>query len=149
MSLKSSRWGSRSQGMFPLRHHHTRWHSECRSLTQRTRSLTLLLALAFLASNLLSLALTHQLPDDPYNLARNYGWYLHLAGVVSVFGVIGCLRVCFPLKFPVWTLQNRKLTSAQEHAQSLLLFAHYLTLDTLLSSIPRLLLLTTFSLSHL
>jgi hypothetical protein len=50
-------------------------------------------AIATLASNILSSLLFHQLPDDPYHLASNLGWYLHFANVLSVFGFIGAVRV--------------------------------------------------------
>ena len=65
-------------------------------LIQRNRTITLVVALATLTSNILSSVLFHQLPDDPYHLGRNFGWYLHFANVLSVFGLIGALRVCFP-----------------------------------------------------
>jgi hypothetical protein len=58
-----------------------------------TRTVTLVVAIATLTSNALSSALFSQLPDDPYHLASKFGWYLHLANVLSVFGFIGALRV--------------------------------------------------------
>lgn len=61
----------------------------------RARAITLLVALATLTSNTLSSLLFAQLPDDPYHLARTFGWYLHFANVGSVFGFIGALRVSF------------------------------------------------------
>ncbi|CAD6444206.1 128dd651-2ed3-4341-8248-d2037de41997 [Sclerotinia trifoliorum] len=94
-----------------------------RSITS-TRSTTLLIAFLSLTSNILSSIFVHQLPDDPFHLATNYGMYLHFANVMSVFGVIGGLR---------------------RHALSILCFSTYLLLDTLLSTIPRLLLLTLLS----
>ena len=57
------------------------------------RTITLVVAIATLTSNILSLVLFHQLPDDPYHLASNFGWYLHFANVLSVFGFIGAVRV--------------------------------------------------------
>jgi hypothetical protein len=57
------------------------------------RTITLVVAIATLASNILSSVLFHQLPDDPYHLASNFGWYLHFANVLSVFGFIGAVRV--------------------------------------------------------
>jgi hypothetical protein len=59
------------------------------------RTVTLVVAIATLTSNTLSSLLFHQLPDDPYHLASNFGWYLHFANILSVFGFIGALRVCF------------------------------------------------------
>jgi Co/Zn/Cd efflux system component len=58
------------------------------------RTITLVVAVATLTSNVLSSLLFHQLPDDPYHLASNFSWYLHFANVLSVFGFIGALRVC-------------------------------------------------------
>jgi hypothetical protein len=58
------------------------------------RTITLTIALATLTSNILSSLLAAQLPDDPYHLAVNFGWYLHFANILSVFGFIGALRVC-------------------------------------------------------
>ncbi|KAG0650446.1 hypothetical protein D0Z07_2949 [Hyphodiscus hymeniophilus] len=87
---------------------------------RRNRTITLCVAIATLASNIISSVLFHQLPDDPLHLARNFGWYLHLANVLSVFGFIGALR---------------------EHALSIAIFANYLILDTILCSIPRFLVL--------
>lgn len=94
-----------------------------RDLLQRNRTVTLVVALATLMSNILSSVLFHQLPDDPYHLARNFGWYLHFANVLSVFGFIGALRVCL-LSICFHTLSTRpqnylsKLeTRAMESAQ--------------------------------
>ena len=64
-------------------------------MIERNRTITLVVALATLTSNILSSVLFRQLPDDPFHLARNFGWYLHFANVLSVFGFIGALRVCF------------------------------------------------------
>ncbi|KAK0105250.1 hypothetical protein ONS95_004361 [Cadophora gregata] len=89
-----------------------------------TRTITLIVALATLASNVLSALFFYQLPDDPYHLANNFGWYLHFANLLSVFGFIGALR---------------------QHAPSVAIFANYLILDTLLSTIPRFLLLLTIT----
>jgi hypothetical protein len=50
-------------------------------------------ALSTLSSNVLSSVLFSQLPDDPYHLAGNFGWYLHFANILSLFGFIGSLRV--------------------------------------------------------
>ncbi|KAH8594102.1 hypothetical protein B0O99DRAFT_595812 [Bisporella sp. PMI_857] len=87
----------------------------------RSRTITLAVALATLTSNVLSSLLSSQLPDDPYHLAANYRWYLHIANIGSVFGFVGALR---------------------QHAPSIALFANYLLLDTLLSAIPRIALLS-------
>ncbi|KAE8454522.1 hypothetical protein EG329_000145 [Mollisiaceae sp. DMI_Dod_QoI] len=87
----------------------------------RSRTITLIVAVATLTSNTLSSVLFAQLPDDPFHLASNFGWYLHLANILSVFGFIGALR---------------------QHALSIAIFANYLILDTILCSVPRLLLLT-------
>ncbi|KUJ09280.1 uncharacterized protein LY89DRAFT_598036, partial [Mollisia scopiformis] len=99
-----------------------------RKLTENaTRSITLIVALATLTSNTLSSLLFAQLPDDPFHLANNFGWYLHFANILSVFGFIGALR---------------------QHPLSIAIFANYLILDTILCSIPRFLLLgllNTFS----
>ncbi|KAG4412301.1 hypothetical protein IFR04_014560 [Cadophora malorum] len=89
-----------------------------------TRTITLIVALATLASNILSALFFYQLPDDPYHLASNFGWYLHFANLLSVFGFIGALR---------------------QHAPSVAIFANYLILDTLLSTVPRFLLLLTIT----
>jgi len=59
------------------------------------KTITLLIALATLASNTLSAVLVAQIPDDRYYLVRSFGWYLHGANVISVFGLIGALRVGF------------------------------------------------------
>lgn len=61
---------------------------------QRNRAITLVVAIATLMSNVLSSVLVSQLPDDPFHLARNLGWYLHFANILSVFGFIGAVRVC-------------------------------------------------------
>ncbi|TGO10891.1 hypothetical protein BTUL_0122g00010 [Botrytis tulipae] len=95
-----------------------------RSSLTSSRSTTLLIAFLSLTSNTLSSIFFHQLPDEPFHLAVNYGLYLHFANVMSVFGVIGALR---------------------KHSLSILCFSNYLLLDTLLSAIPRLLLLTLLS----
>ncbi|KAH7390143.1 hypothetical protein BKA64DRAFT_710701 [Cadophora sp. MPI-SDFR-AT-0126] len=89
-----------------------------------TRTITLIVALATLTSNVLSALFFYQLPDDPYHLASNFGWYLHFANLLSVFGFIGALR---------------------QHAPSVAIFANYLILDTILSTIPRFLLLLTIT----
>ncbi|RAL64867.1 hypothetical protein DID88_001463 [Monilinia fructigena] len=89
--------------------------------TYSSRTSTLLIATLFLASTTLSTFFIHQLPDDPLHLALHYGAYLHFANVMSIFGVIGAWK-----KNPL----------------SIHLFSTYLLLDTLLSCIPRLLLLT-------
>lgn len=60
------------------------------------RTITLVVAIATLTSNVLSSLLFAQLPDDAYHLASNFSWYLHFANVLSVFGFIGALRVCAP-----------------------------------------------------
>lgn len=86
----------------------------------RSRTVTIVVALATLTTNAFSLLLCYHLPDDPYHLAQNFGWYLHFANVLSVFGFIGALR---------------------QHALSIAIFANYLILDTILCSIPRFLLL--------
>jgi hypothetical protein len=57
------------------------------------RTITLVVALATLTSNILSSLLFSQLPDDPFHLASNFRWYLHFANVLSVFGFVGSLRV--------------------------------------------------------
>jgi hypothetical protein len=57
------------------------------------RTITLVVAIATLTSNVLSSILFAQLPDDAYHLASNFSWYLHFANVLSVFGFIGALRV--------------------------------------------------------
>jgi len=87
----------------------------------RARAITLLVALATLTSNTLSSLLFAQLPDDPYHLARTFGWYLHFANVGSVFGFIGALR---------------------QHPLSISIFSTYLLLDTTLFSIPRFILVS-------
>ncbi|CZS98220.1 uncharacterized protein RCO7_08918 [Rhynchosporium graminicola] len=89
-----------------------------------TRTVTLIVALATLTSNILSAVFFYQLPEDPYHLAGNFGWYLHVANLLSVFGFIGALR---------------------QHAPSVAIFANYLLLDTLLSSIPRFFILLTIT----
>jgi len=89
-----------------------------------TRTITLIVATATLTSNILSAVFFYQLPDDPYHLASNFGWYLHFANLLSVFGFIGALR---------------------QHAPSVAIFANYLILDTLLSTIPRFLILLTIT----
>ncbi|RQM07113.1 hypothetical protein DH86_00003458 [Scytalidium sp. 3C] len=61
----------------------------------RSRAVTLIVALAALTSNTLSALLFHQLPDDPYHLASTFGWYLHFANLLSIFGLIGALRLAF------------------------------------------------------
>ncbi|KAF4626174.1 hypothetical protein G7Y89_g11984 [Cudoniella acicularis] len=87
----------------------------------KARTITLVVAVATLTSNTLSSILFHQLPDDPYHLASNFGFYLHFANILSVFGFIGALR---------------------QHALSISIFANYLLLDTILCAIPRFLILT-------
>jgi hypothetical protein len=87
----------------------------------RSRTITLVVAVATLTSNTLSSILFTQLPDDPYHLANNFSWYLHFANVLSVFGFIGALR---------------------QHALSVALFSNYLILDTILCTIPRFLIVS-------
>ncbi|KAH6674674.1 hypothetical protein B0J14DRAFT_19700 [Halenospora varia] len=87
----------------------------------RSRTITLAVAIATLASNTLSSILFLHLPDDPLHLASNFGWYLHFANILSVFGCIGAMR---------------------KHALSIAIFANYLLLDTILFAIPRFLILT-------
>jgi hypothetical protein len=78
------------------------------------RTITLMVAIATLASNILSSVLFHQLPDDPYHLASNFGWYLHFANVLSVFGFIGAVRVgLFPITNPP---RDGKLESFEDDA---------------------------------
>ncbi|KAK2624686.1 hypothetical protein QTJ16_005879 [Diplocarpon rosae] len=92
-----------------------------------SRATTLLVAVGTLTSNLLSALFFYQLPDDPYHLVKYFGWYLHLANLLSVFGFVGALR---------------------QHGPSVAIFANYLILDMLLSSIPRVIILfsvTSFS----
>jgi hypothetical protein len=90
----------------------------------RSRTITLVVAIATLTSNTLSTVLFHQLPDDPYKLASNFSWYLHFANVLSIFGFIGALR---------------------QHALSVTIFSNYLILDTILCAIPRFLVLSLLS----
>jgi len=87
---------------------------------QRSRTITLVVAIATLTSNVLSSILFHQLPDDPHHLANNFSWYLHFANILSVFGFVGALR---------------------QHPLSIAIFANYLILDTILCAIPRFLIL--------
>ncbi|RFU32385.1 hypothetical protein B7463_g3956, partial [Scytalidium lignicola] len=87
----------------------------------RSRTVTIIVALATLTSNGLSALLFHQFPDDPYHLASTFGWYLHFANLLSVFGFIGAIR---------------------KHALSIAIFANYLILDTILCCVPRFLLLS-------
>jgi len=86
----------------------------------RSRTITLVVALATLGSNVFSSVLFSQLPDDPYHLASNFRWYLHFANILSVFGFLGSLR---------------------QHALSIAIFSNYLLLDTIVCAIPRMLLL--------
>jgi hypothetical protein len=79
------------------------------------RSVALLVALATLTSNILSSLLFSQLPDDPYHLAANFGWYLHFANILSVFGFIGAVRVCSSLRPP---LSSSHIIRASERASS-------------------------------
>jgi hypothetical protein len=57
------------------------------------RTITVIVSLATLVSNTLSSLLFQQLPDDPYYLAGSFGWYLHFANLLSIFGLVGALRV--------------------------------------------------------
>ncbi|PQE30224.1 hypothetical protein CJF32_00003637 [Rutstroemia sp. NJR-2017a WRK4] len=86
----------------------------------KSRGVTFAVALATLISNTLSSVLFQQLPDDPYHLAGNFGWYLHFANILSIFGFVGAVR---------------------EHALSVAIFSNYLIIDTILCSIPRFLVL--------
>lgn len=70
-------------------------HRSMNSADFLPRTITLLVALATLASNVISSVLFSQLPDDPFHLASNFRWYLHFANVLSVFGFLGSLRVSF------------------------------------------------------
>jgi hypothetical protein len=63
------------------------------NLIHRSRTITLVVAVGTLSSNILYSVLFHHLPDDAFHLARNFGLYLHFANVLSVFGLIGALRV--------------------------------------------------------
>ncbi|KAM3084631.1 hypothetical protein ACMFMG_001263 [Clarireedia jacksonii] len=86
----------------------------------KSRGVTFAVALATLISNTLSSVLFQQLPDDPYHIAGNFGWYLHFANILSIFGFVGAVR---------------------EHALSVAIFSNYLIIDTILCSIPRFLVL--------
>jgi hypothetical protein len=135
------------------------------------RTITLLVALATLASNVISSVLFSQLPDDPFHLASNFRWYLHFANVLSVFGFLdfsfsnfSCLESVFPAlpsiparhylipshqtlersPAPTPPYTRRELTSKQQHALSIAIFSNYLLLDTILCAIPRMLLLGLF-----
>lgn len=75
-------------------------------------------------------------------MAVNFGWYLHFASILSVFGLFGALRVSrlpYPGQGPGVISAN---ISVQEHALSIAIFANYLLLDTVLSSVPRFLVLS-------
>lgn len=89
----------------------------------KSRTITFVVAIATLASNVISSLLFSQLPDDPYHLAGNFRWYLHFANILSFFGLLGSLR---------------------QHALSIAIFSNYLLLDTILCAIPRVLLLGLF-----
>jgi hypothetical protein len=85
----------------------TQLHLEGKGLViDDSRTIALVVALATLTSNLLSSVLFSQLPDDPYHLARNFGWYLHFANLLSVFGFIGAVRVRFPSPFERESFQH-------------------------------------------
>jgi hypothetical protein len=104
------------------------------------RTITLVVAIATLTSNVLTSLLFAQLPDDTYHLASNFSWYLHFANVLSVFGFIGAVRVC---SAPTPTQTCIFAHSIwQQHALSIALFSHYLIFDTILCAIPRFLLVS-------
>jgi hypothetical protein len=65
------------------------------------RTITLVVAIATLTSNVLTSLLFAQLPDDTYHLASNFSWYLHFANILSIFGFIGAVRVCSPSLPPI------------------------------------------------
>ncbi|RDL41589.1 uncharacterized protein BP5553_01568 [Venustampulla echinocandica] len=87
----------------------------------KSRAITIIIALATLTSNTLFSLVLSQLPDDRFLLARNFGWYLHVANVLSVFGFIGAIR---------------------QHALSVSIFSFFLTLDAILCTIPYFLILS-------
>ncbi|RDW66881.1 hypothetical protein BP5796_09630 [Coleophoma crateriformis] len=105
----------------------------------KLRTITILVSLTTLITNILSLLLCYQfqIPTNsttPWEerggdsdggeygraIARHFAFYLHFANVLSVFGVFGAVV---------------------EHALSVAIFSNYLLLDTILCSIPRFLLL--------
>ncbi|KAG9237950.1 hypothetical protein BJ875DRAFT_109260 [Amylocarpus encephaloides] len=87
----------------------------------KSRTITLVVAIATLTSNILWSILFSQFPDDLYHFATNFGWYLHFANILSVFGFVGALR---------------------QHALSIAIFSNYLIIDTILCAIPRFIILT-------
>jgi len=102
------------------------------------RTVTLIVALATLTSNILSSVLFSQLPDDPYHLAVNFRWYLHFANVLSVFGFLGALRVRSPpsqsLPNPCLNPQYHKIP--RENADMTFLIAATCTLHSHLLQLP-------------
>lgn len=52
-----------------------------------------MIATATLTSNVLLSVLVHHLPDDQFSMASNYALYLHFANILSVFGIVGALKV--------------------------------------------------------
>jgi hypothetical protein len=88
------------------------------SVANLYRSITIAVAVATLVSNTLSSILFSQLPDDPFHLASNFGWYLHFANILSVFGFIGALRVSIlALYYKSWQLT--KIETRVEHSNLL------------------------------
>ncbi|KAG9244980.1 hypothetical protein BJ878DRAFT_479660 [Calycina marina] len=85
----------------------------------RSRTMTISIAAFLLSYSILSLLLLSQLPDERFHFAQLFGWYLHFASMLSVFGAIGALR---------------------HHSLSICLFSHFLALDTILTTAPRILL---------
>jgi len=86
-----------------------------------SRTVALITAIATLISNIVTSILFKYLPVNPYHLTSNYTIYLHLANVLSVFGIVGAFK---------------------QHALSISIFSNYVTIDTFLSLIPRFLLIT-------
>lgn len=90
----------------------------------RHRAIAVTLSCCALIYNSVCAYLFHSLPDDPYHLALNFGVYSYFASALSILGLIGAIK---------------------EHATSVAIFANYLLIDTILCSIPRILVLTLFS----
>ncbi|KAJ9667056.1 hypothetical protein H2201_002891 [Coniosporium apollinis] len=93
-------------------------HSSSSESSRRRLTLTLS-TLALLTNTLTTLSLQY-LPDEPYHLTRTSTLYASFAGVLSFLGLVGAIR------------RNSALVT---------IFANYLLVDAVVSTVPRLLIL--------
>lgn len=83
---------------------------------------------------------------DVWGLASHYSLYLQISAIVTIVGLWGCFRVCYPKN-------QTQIYHANNHPQKTpkltKLFSHYIIFDLFISALPRfLLLLSMFDMSE-